>query len=400
MRTADRIADLFGVLQGPFDAEEFLATACRRAGVAEFPEPDLLAPVRRFLAALDQEAGLSVLGRTAVHWDVLRLLGNVVRLAQEEARNPAIRAAPLTQPVFVTGLPRSGTTFLHNLLAQDKQVLAPRCWQTINPWPVGTPDRRVATADRQLRSFAMLSPDFAHLHPIRGDSTQECTEITAHCFQSLRFDTLHHIPAYRAWLDQQGHHAAYEFHRRFLQHLQVQSAPEHQETGRWVLKCPDHVFALPAIRAVYPDAHLVFVHRDPLRVLASVAKLTEVLRIPFARVVDPLAIGRQVTTHWEEGARCMMTHASDPANETHLHYRALVADPIGTTRTLYARLGMELDSTAEARMQTHLQAHPNGGYARNSYRFADHGLDPADLTERFGPYLRHFGIESETGAPA
>jgi hypothetical protein len=236
----------------------------------------------------------------------------------------------------------------------------------------------------------MIAPDFSHMHPIRGDSTQECTEITAHCFQSLRFDTLNEIPSYRAWLDETGHDAAYAFHRRFLQHLQAQLPP-----GRWVLKCPDHVFALASIRAVYPDAHLVFVHRDPLRVLASVAKLTEVLRIPFARVVDRVAIGGQVTRHWLHGVGCMMGNTPDPVRETHVHYRALVADPINTVRELYARIGMELRPEAEARMNVHLQAHPNGGYAKHRYRFEEHGLEPAALAEQFRPYLQHFDVEPE-----
>ena len=390
MRAADRVADLFGVLQGPFSAETFLATACRKAGATSFPEPALIEPMRRFLTALDQEAGLSVLGRTAVHWDVLRLLGNTLRFAQEEAKNPAITQLPIARPVFVLGLPRAGTTFLHDLMAQDPSLLAPRCWQTINPWPVGTPDRRIAIADRQLKSFAMIAPDFAHLHPIRGDSVQECTEMTAHCFQSLRFDTLHNIPSYRAWLDETGHLAAYHFHKRFLQNLQAQT-----QGGRWVLKCPDHVFALPEIRAIYPDAHLIFVHRDPLRVLASVAKLTEVLRIPFARHVDPHQIGQQVTDHWERGVTAMIAHTPDPSTETHIHYKDLVADPMGTIGMLYGRIGQPLSAEATTRMQTHLEARPNGGYARHTYRFEDHGLDRDNLTTRFAPYMHHFHITAE-----
>ncbi len=396
-RAADRLSDGLGLLQGPFDADGAIAAACRRAGVANFPDPHIIEPLRQYLTALDAEAGLSALGRVSTSYDIRRLLDNVLRLHREEARDPAITTQPIDRPIIILGVPRAGTSFLHNLLAEDPRLMAPRCWQMIHPWPIDPPeatDRRIALAQRALDGFAWLAPEFRDMHPLDATSTQECTEITAHCFRSLRFDTLHPIAGYRSWLDRQGHHLAYRFHRRFLQHLQIQQPAA--TTRRWVLKCPDHVFALDAIRATYPDAHLVFVHRDPLKVLASVAKLTEVLRRPFARAVDNAAIGRQVSTHWQIGTQAMIAEATAGPHETHIHYRQLIADPLGTVRALYARIDLDLTAPAQARMQTHLDERPNGGYGRNVYHFADHGLDPADLAERFAPYLRHFEIAPET----
>ena len=139
-------------------------------------------------------------------------------------------------------------------------------------------------------AFERLAPEFRGLHPLDATSPQECSEITAHVFRSLRFDTTYRIPTYRAGWTRAGHLPAYRFHRRFLQHLQHQA--RHSGGRRWVVKCPDHLFALDAIRSVYPDARLVFVHRDPVKVLLSVAKLTEVVRRPFTRRIDPAEIGR------------------------------------------------------------------------------------------------------------
>lgn len=396
-RAADRLSDGLGLLQGPFDADAALTAACRRAGIATFPDPNVAEPLRRYLAALDAEAGLSALGRVSTSYDIRRLLDNVLRLHREETRDPAILAQPVDRPIIILGVPRAGTSFLHNLLAEDPQLMAPRCWQMIHPWPIDPPDsadRRVALAQRGLDSFAWLVPEFRDMHPLDATSTQECTEITAHCFRSLRFDTLHPIAGYRAWLDQQGHDLAYQFHKRFLQHLQIQQPGA--GARRWVLKCPDHVFALDAIRATYPDVHLVFVHRDPLKVLASVAKLTEILRRPFARAVDNMSIGRQVSAHWQLGTELMTALADDTPGETHIHYKQLVADPLGTVRALYERLDLDLRPAAQARMQAHLDARPNGGYGRNVYHFADHGLDPAALAERFTPYMQRFAITPET----
>src|SRR5262249_41365936 len=157
---------------------------------------------------------------------------------------------------------------------------APAVWETIFPWPnERRRDRRADTVARQLKTFEWLAPEFRALHPLDATSPQECSEITAHVFRSLRFDTNYRVPSYRDCLDSDvGRHLpAYRFHHRFLRHLQYQDGRQ----SRWVLKCPEHVFALRSIREVYPDARLIFVHRDPVKVLLSVARLTEVLRRPF-----------------------------------------------------------------------------------------------------------------------
>ena len=171
--------------------------------------------------------------------------------------------------------------------------------------------------------FQILAPQFRQLHPIEASSPQECSEITAHIFASLRFDTTYRIPSYRRWLDGAGHLDAYRFHKRFLQHLQHQ----HSEAGRWVLKCPDHIFALGALREVYPDANLVFVHRDPVAVLASVARLTEVLRRPFSRRVDRFDVGRGDSDRWLTAAGLMIAAADQERFQRpilHVHYPELV----------------------------------------------------------------------------
>ena len=302
--------------------------------------------------------------------------------------------------MFITGLPRSGTTFLHRMLMQDPANRAPLVWETIHPYPPQHgKDRRRETVARQLRAFERLAPEFRALHPLQADSPQECSEITAHVFRSLRFDTTYNVPSYRAWLDTDivGHLPAYRFHRRFLQHLQHQD-PTWSADRRWVLKCPDHLFALEALRAVYPDARLVFVHRDPVKVLLSVAKLTEVLRRPFTRHQDPLAIGRQESDRWLDGTRRMMQTGDDPTGSgaiCHVHYLDLVSDPVSTVEQVYQHFGMELTPAAAEAMGRFVAARPNGGYGRHDYHFEDHGLDPEAERAKFRPYMLHFGIEPE-----
>ena len=309
-------------------------------------------------------------------------------------------------PIFITGLPRSGTTFLHRLMMADPRNRAPLVWQTIEPYPdlgtrPGAPDRRIARVARQLRMFEFLAPEFRGLHPLDATSPQECSEINAHVFRSMRFDSNYHIPSYRAWLDAdiERHLPAYRFHKRFLQHLQNLDP----EAGpQWVLKCPEHLFALRAIKAVYPDARMIFVHRDPVKVLLSVAKLTEVLRRPFSRRMDRKLIGRDESARWLDGTRRMMENGNDaglPESVCHVHHIDLVTDPVLTVEQVYRHFGIDVPEETASAMGQYVLERPNGGYGPRDYRFEDHGLDAAEERAKFRPYMLRFGIAPEALPP-
>ena len=392
--------DPFAIVRGRLSADELLARARRRSGLIDFGCTPFEEPLQNFLRACREEADLSLFGCLATRWDAVRFLCNLLRLRDEERRAPGILEQPIERPIFIAGLPRSGTTFLHSLLAQDRLHLVPRVWQLIHPYPLDEtgagPDLRPRRVARQLRMFGILAPEFRRMHPIDARSPQECSEITAHIFASLRFDTTYRIPRYRRWLDETGHLDAYRFHKRFLQHLQ------HQAPGaaQWVLKCPDHIFALAALRTVYPDARVVFVHRDPLAVLPSVARLTEVLRRPFTRHIDKLEIGRQDSDRWLTATELMIAAAdgqrfAEPI--LHIHYLNLVNDPLGTVATLYRHFGRALDPRAAARICRLVAAKPNGGYGARRSRLEEYGLDPALERKRYARYMERFGIRPEQG---
>ncbi len=392
---------MMAFLRSPLCAEGLIARAQRQTGLADFGDAAFRPGLEAFLRACTEEAELSLFGHFGTRWDVVRFLANLLRLRRAEIDNPAILEQPLERPIFITGLPRSGTTFLHKLLAEDRTNRVPRVWQLIHPYPAaadrGRPDRRQQRVARQLRFFQVLVPEFRRLHPIDATSPQECTEITAHLFASLRFDMTYCIPSYRRWLDGVGHLDAYRFHRRFLQHLQHQDQTD--GVGRWVLKCPDHVFALDAIRAVYPDARIVFVHRDPFRALISVARLTEVLRRPFTRRFHREGLGREQSERWLAASALMIAAADrQPFAEPifHVHHRDLVANPLGVVEALYRHFGLSLAAKAAARIARTVATNPNGGYATNHYRFENYGLDAAAERERYARYMTRFGVVPET----
>ena len=392
LRAADHCAGALGLLSRPFSADRLIAAAERQTGLRA-PDEHLHEPLRRLLQSFTEEADLSCVGRAAVRWDALRFLGNGLRLRAAEQQDRSIEREPIDRPIFITGLPRSGTTFLHRLMLEDAQNRAPLVWETIYPMPGADPDGKRAQVNRQLRTFERLAPEFRGLHPLTADSPQECSEIGAHVFRSYRFDSTFHVPSYRRWLDAEGSQEAYTFQRRFLQHLQHAMGPR-----RWVLKCPDHLFALHDLRAAFPDARIVFVHRDPVKVLLSLCKLTEVLRRPFSRTLDRIAIGRQESARWLAGTeRMIRTCRASPFAEPicHVFYTDLVANPQATLAKVYNHFHLDLDDRTAGRVARLVTDDPNGGYGRHDYRFEDHGLNADAEREKFQPYMDFFDISDE-----
>ncbi len=406
LRGLDSVSGLLGQPR-PMDADALMDAARRQAGLDDFGSggsgslglgPIGEGAIREGLAALldacEREARLSVFGRFSTRWDCLRLLVNLLILRSLEQQDPTILSRPIRQPIFITGLPRSGTSFLHALLAEDPAMSAPRCWQTIYPvrdHPAHGARSGPREVQRQFDVFDMLAPEMRSLHPFDALSPQECADITAHSFHSLRFDMTYEAPSYRRWLDRRGHVPAYREHKRFLQHLQG------DQPTQWVLKCPDHVFALEALRAVYPDARLVFVHRDPVEVLPSVARLTEVVRTPFTRSVDRTAIGRQIADDWVQGADNIVAASNDRrwprARVHHVHYRTLTADPLATAKALYDHFDLDLTPSAAGRMRELVAQKPKGGYGQNVYHAEDYNLNLGVERDRFQAYLAAFDLE-------
>lgn len=381
-----------------FDASQLMELALRRAGRHDFSDHSFVEPLMRLLSAYEEEADLSGFGRRAAQFDVLRSLANLLKLDEAEEADPSIVERTIEKPIFITGLPRSATTFLHTLLAQDPANAVPRGFQSIHPYPRGFLglDLRKLEVDVEFALFRLLSPGVSALHPIAADAPQECTDITAQVFQSLRFDNTHRIPSYLDWLEAHGHDAAFRFHRRFLQHLDAQLPVDGIGRRHWVLKSPDHVFTLEAIEHVYPDARIVFLHRDPLSVVASCVKLAELLHKPFTRHIDREELGDQVSSRLVQSAEEMAWAASQNPDILNLHYRDVVAHPLTTVRLIYRHSSRDLGDEAESRMRRWLKHRHRHHHPR--YSLKEFGLDARDLNRRFARYMQAFHVMPEASA--
>jgi hypothetical protein len=381
------------------DERSLLDAACRETGLEDFGGDEFREPLRLILRGLETEARLTLLGRLVARRDLLGLLVNRLRLAEDRKRHPGIAEQRITRPLFIIGLPRTGTTLLHHLLSQDPASRAPQAWEVMTPSPPpedGSYDRdpRIDDAERRLRWLDWLAPDFKAIHPLGARLAIECIAILSHSFLSSRFHTTYRLPSYQAWLKTQDMRPAYAYHRRFLQQLQWRTRAE-----RWVLKAPAHFYALESLFATYPDALVVQTHRDPRVVLASVASLTLTLQSAFAERLDLTEIGREVVQSWTDGlARAMrVRQAGAVAAERFfdVRYHELLDDPIGTVRRIYSHFELPLTAEAERRLRSHLAGHPQHKHGRHAYHLKTFGLDPASLDQVFRPYREFFAVHPE-----
>ena len=381
------------------DEASLLAEASRRARLDDFGDDAFRDPLRRLLASYESEARLTLLGRLIARRDAVRLLENRLHLADTCRRHPEIAAEPVRAPIVVVGLPRTGTTVLHALLAQDPETRVPMTWEVMHPWPAPEratydTDPRIAQVERHFAGVDRVIPGFKSMHPMGALLPQECVALTAHEFATMIYHTANRVPSYQRWLDGADLRWVYRAHRRWLQYLQWRCPGE-----RWVLKSPGHLWALDALRAEYPDVRIVQTHRDPLKVVASLASLVAALRSMATDEIDAHEIGADWTARLADGLeRGMVARANGmlpPSQVLDVQFHDLVRDEIATVRRIYSHFGLTLSAAAEARMRAFLAANPREKHGVHRYALSAAGLDEATERRRYAAYEARFAIPRE-----
>jgi len=376
------------------EPDNLLAAGRRRAGERDFEDRSFLNGLSRLLHALETEARLNLLGRIVARASVVGHLANRLWLEQDRRRYPEIATEQINGPIVITGLPRSGSTLLHGLLAQDPANRVPRTWEMLTPSPppernTYESDPRIAMTERQLRWFDRLAPDFKKIHAMGARLPEECVPILSHSFLSSQFCSMYVVPSYQTWVRSQSLLPAYQLHRRFLQHLQWRC-----RGTRWILKAPAHLPALRELCAVYPDVRVIMTHREPLEVLPSEASLHTVLRQTFSDAVDPATVGREVTELTAEeivaGLRARDDGCAPPERFFDVRYRDLVADPLETVRSVYERFAIPLTTIAEARMRRYVADTPKDKHGAHVYSLDQFGLNLDEEHERYREYRQRF----------
>jgi hypothetical protein len=349
---------------------------------------------------LEQEARLRPLGRLITRGMLLQSLQQQLQLQDWITRNPAILEQPIKCPVVIIGMPRTGTTILHELLALDPANRCPMSWEVAHPFPPPqsasfNSDPRIRRHTRELAFSHLLMPGVENMHRMGAELPQECVAITAQVFVSMMYNTIYRLPAYTQWLREGAdHQRVYRHHKRLLQYLQWRCPRE-----RWVLKSPAHLWQLEALLAVYPDARLVQTHRDPLRIVSSLASMIPTMRSAYSRSIDPFEVAREWSDNCASALNASVASRRGgsiaPRQVIDIQFREFMADPGAQVQRIYAQFGIEFGSAMRESIQRYIARNPSDKHGGHRHRFADTGLELAEERAKVAEYQSFFSVASE-----
>jgi hypothetical protein len=406
VRALNRVAGAarrLGLPLARLDESSLVDEAIRAAGGADdLGEGAFLEPLRLLLDCLEREAQLTFLGRTIARRTLVRVIRNRLRLVADRKRHPEIAAVEIRRPLVVVGLPRTGSTILHDILARDPASRAPLTWECDAPSPppelaTCEIDPRIAASDAEIAGVDRLLPGFRAMHPMGARLAQECVVLNMHAMATPIFHSQFRVPSFEGWVDDGCEWGpVYEFHRRQLQHLQWRCPGE-----RWVLKSGGHMWALDRLLETYPDACIVATHRDPVKVAASFASLATLLRSMASDAVD----AREVAADWTPRLAKVLDRAVDVRDAgafaagrfCDVYFPDLLKDPMQVVERIYDHFGFALPGAAADAMRAFLADNPQGKHGVHRYTPEEYGLDPERERERFGRYVERFGLEAESG---
>jgi hypothetical protein len=378
----------------PLDADELIGLAVAATGLDDFGEPDWEEPYRRLIAALDTDAHLNVVGRLMCRHDALRHLCARLSVLDAHRRDPALAAAGVPAPVFITGPARSGTSILQELLALDPNLRAPLAHEMAHPivGPEVDDATRISWAESEFDLWGDVNPGFKAVHDLDARLPEECLWLMAPQFDLGFWSTNVDIPewmAYRAFTDPVP---VYAFHKRFVQVLQDGTPTT------WLFKSPVHLSRLAALMAVYPDARIIRTHRDPVKTVASTVSTLAHGRYTRSDEVDT----RSIAATSVFGLQMILNGTAAPeaalpeGQVAELQYLDLMADPVSAVKQAYDVLGLPMAPELPGLMTDYLAARPKGRLGAHRYSLADYGLDEATVRADFLPYTDAFEVPYET----
>lgn len=385
----------------PQRRDRLIAAAIEAAGSDDFGGDTWREGLDLYLESLVESAQLNEIGVGVAEDGVVNDLATRLRLEAWRKTHPAVAEQEIRRPIIIVGQPRTGTTILLDLMAQDPDNRAPLSWEVERPVPAPqtatyATDPRIAEAQAQFDLVDSFIPGFASFHELGAELAQEDVRIFTGDFKSMQHSLQFEVPAYNRWLLHEADMAeAYAYHRKFLQHLQSEHHGE-----RWLLKSPAHLWSLPELIAEYPDAIVIQNHRDPLKVIASLSALGASLR---EMTTDHFEVTRLAAQYSEDivlgldrALEARRAGVFAPGQVIDIRYQDIRHDLIAAVGRIYDEIGLELTAETEKRMRAHLDAHPGDqGGSLKRYTFAETGLVEAELRERVREYQEYFDVESE-----
>jgi hypothetical protein len=384
----------------PLDEHSLIQAAIENTGLDDFGDEEWREPFQILLRSLEEEADLNFWGRVYTRSDLLLHLECRRRITDWYARHPEVEDEVIREPVFVTGLPRSGTTIMQEILGADPTSRVVKMWEAkypcLPPAPGDpTPDPRIARADALTTMQDRITPEWAAMHKVGGDLPVECIEFTYASFISDAFSASFQVPTYSSYVANRDQSYAFWWHQRVLKLLQSTGAP-----GRWLLKGPTHLPVLPTLFETYPDAKIVLMLRDPVKALASVVDVCGTLfwmrsDDPFSGdsyghflSVEPVVQNLERLIGWLEDGTIPRERVAP------VRYVEFFADPASQLEALYEGLEIPLTAEGHRAMLDYIAQKPKGKFGEHDYETGGEALI-AEERERFARFRDYFGVPDE-----
>jgi hypothetical protein len=391
---AEPIREMMGAMAAdcPLDADALHTKAAAETGLDDFGADDYRERLDVFLAALQDIPGMHDAGIVNFHAQLLQWLKNRLLLTDLLTRHPEIHDIELAPPVVIAGLPRTGTTHLHNLLGAAPTFRTIPYWESNEPFPLPSeagiePDPRRTRMDVAVEVMNIVMPHFALMHEMTTDHVHEEIQLLANDFSTMLFETLGHVPAWRDYYlshDQTSHYEYLAVQLKALQFL--------RGGRRWLLKSPQHLEQLPVLNAVFPGVIVVFTHRDPVPVVLSMlAMLTYSARMHCY----PVPV-REIAATWIDRLELMLNAlvrdraVIAPERSVDVRFDDFMADEMGVVERIYDLAGEPLVDDARTSIQDYLAGHQRGRLGRIATSAEMFGLDESDMRARFAPYTERF----------
>lgn len=386
-----------GVPLAKLTEESLLSAAQHQTGLSDWGDERFRIPLRMLLESLDKEANLNFIGRSFIEQRCIQLLVNRLRIQDDFKHFPEILQVPIRRPLFILGLPRTGTTLLHNLLSQDPASRWLSLWELESPSPPPEPDTRktdprIKNVEKVVKIYNFLAPQLATAHYVNPNGPEECNTLFEHEFVSTLFELRAHVPSYSEWLTAHDMVAPYVYYRQQLQLLGWRCPGDH-----WVLKAPAHLLSLDALLNVFPDACIIQTHRDPLKVLPSICSLCAMVRGIYTDNVDLNSVGEHWLNRLANGLEREMQvrESANSAQFYDVNYSALLRDPIGTVRQIYDYFGYPFSTRMEENLNYWISENPQHKHGVHRYSLEQFGLNPGVVNSRFANYRERFNISVE-----
>lgn len=368
-----------------FDMPTLLAEASAATGLQDFGSDDFKVGLQKLIDTYTNN-GFDERGIKRNRKRLVKLLQ--VRLKIEDAwkKHPDIRDVPIKAPMFLTGLPRTGTSALLNLLSQDAAMRPLKLWEGMSPDPLpNNPAEKDDPRYIQLKTFYeeahKKNPNFDKIHYTTADTPEECIHLLNHTFQDVQFGVEVLMEPYGSWFQQQDHLPSYHYYADILRMLQWQRPGE-----RWLLKAPAHLWALDCLTTIFPDCSIVITHRNPLECVTSYASMMESMLI--GREFDRKQFGVVVLEYLARKMEASLAQRKtiSPQRIVDVQFNDFIHDSVGVAKKIYTHFHLPITKDVEASWQRYADEHPMGKHGKHDYRLEEYGLTEQQVRDRFAFY--------------